>query len=662
MSLRLVLAAALCALCAAPATSQPNPTLVGRVTDAATGDPLAGAAIQGVGQAYGRTFERSTSTDSDGRYALWIEGDTLALTVSFLGYETWTSRVDVRALDSDGSTATLDVWLFPTEALLGEVEVTADEAQARLGRDVRPVAVLEGAELDDSRGATLAETIEGINGVTALTTGPSIQKPVIRGLHSDRVLVLENGVRHEGQQWGAEHAPEIDPFSGGRIEVIKGAAGVEYGAGAIGGVVRIEEEDLPTESGLGGRLSLQTFTNSAQGAGSLLLEGAPSGLPGFAWRAQGSLRRAGDARTPDFVVRNSSFAEASGHLTLGYRRGPFEIDGHLRRYATDLGIYRGAHFGNVRNLEAIIERGGPNPNWNYEFSYDIAAPKQSITHDVASLDAHTTFGDGHHVDATYSVQRNDRQEFDAHGRLGDDNRNEPRAAFDVALLTQTLDLKVEPNVSDRARLVVGTQARTQLNENGESGFLIPNFRAYDGGLFAHGSFAATSALTIDAGLRLDGRTQRAFPRNRGTRQIDPVRRTWVGGSAVVGGLLALAPTWSVAANVGSAWRPPNISELYSFGVHHGTALFEIGDPDLSVERSLDASATLRHESGFASAEVSGYVNHVFGYVYALEQPEPSITIRGSFPTFLTEQADARLAGVDATVELRPQSWLSLGAR
>ncbi|MEM0962734.1 MAG: TonB-dependent receptor, partial [Bacteroidota bacterium] len=130
----------------------------------------------------------------------------------------------------------------------------------------------------------------------------------------------------------------------------------------------------------------------------------------------------------------------------------------------------------------------------------------------------------------------------------------------------------------------------------------------------------------------------------------------------VGGLLALGPAWSVAANVGSAWRPPNISELYSFGVHHGTALFEIGDPDLSVERSLDASATLRHESGFASAEVSGYVNHVFGYVYALEQPEPSITIRGSFPTFLTEQADARLAGVDATVELRPQSWLSLGAR
>ena len=393
------------------------------------------------------------------------------------------------------------------------------------------------------------------------------------------------------------------------------------------------------------------------------MEDALPSLPGFAWRLQGSVRRAGDARSPDFVIRNSAFREASGHLTLGYRRGPLAIDGHLRRYGTELGIYKGSHFGNARNLEAIIERGGPDPDWNYWFSYDIEAPKQRVTHDVASVHGHTSFGDGHHVDVQYAVQNNRRREFDAHRPYSDSLAAlGTLLLFDLALLTQSIDLKVEPDVSGRAQLVVGVQARTQLNENGESGYLVPNYRAYDGGLFTHGSYAASGALTFDAGLRLDARTMTAYPYDAARRQIRTDVRTFVGGAAAAGVLYALGESWSLAANVGSAWRPPNVSELYSFGVHHGTAQFEIGDPDLGVERSLDVSATVRHESALASAEVSVYVNHIADYIYALERPGPTVTIRGTFPTFVTTHTDARLAGVDASVEVRPLAWLDLGAR
>ncbi|PAP75791.1 TonB-dependent receptor [Rubrivirga marina] len=624
-------------------------SLSGRVTDAATGDPLPGAAVRLP------TLDRAAATDADGRFSIPdLPSDTATVVVSFVGYEPFRDVIGVPR------TVPLDVRLAPAEDVLDEVEVTADEAQERLGRDTRAVDVLDAEDLEELRGASLGETLARLNGVTSLSTGPTIQKPVVRGLHSDRVLILENGVRQEGQQWGGEHAPEIDPFAAGRIEVVKGAAGVEYGAGAIGGVVRIDDPDLVFEPGVGGDLSLQAFSNSGQGAGSAVVEGASEALPGFAWRLQGSVRRAGDARTPDVVIRNSAFAEAAGHLTLGYRRGPLEVDGHLRRYTTELGIYKGSHFGNLRNLEEIIARGGPDPAWDYQFSYEIEAPKQAVTHDVASLHAHTTFGDGHHVDAQYAVQNNRRQEFDAHGRFEETPGEAP--SFDLSLLTQSVDLKVEPNVSDRARLTVGLQARTQLNENGETGFLVPNFRAYDGGLFAHGSFAATGRLTLDAGLRLDARTQRAFPRDVETRGFADVRRTFVGGAAVLGGLYSLGEHWSIAGNVGSAWRPPNVSELYSFGVHHGTAQFEIGDPDLGVERSLDVNATLRHESEHVSAEVAGYVNHVFDYVYALEQPDPTVTIRGTFPTYAYTHTDARLAGVDAQVEIRPLDWLDLGAR
>ncbi len=627
--------------------------LSGMVTDAASGDPLPGATVRVA------ALGRGAATDPDGRFRILdLPRDTATVSISFVGYTPL-----ARVVDLASGQASLDVSLSADATLLGDVIVTVNPAQEALGRDTRSVGVLQGVELDDLRGQTLAETLATLNGVTTLSTGPTISKPVVRGLHSDRVVILENGVRQEGQQWGGEHAPEIDPFSAGRIEVIRGAAGVEYGAGAIGGVVRLDDEDLPTASGVGGRFSLQAFSNSGQGAGSLQLEGAPEALPGFAWRLQGSARRAGDARSPDFVIRNSAFAEASGHLTLGYTRGPLEIDGHLRRFATELGIYKGSHFGNARNLQAIIARGGPDPDWNYGFSYDIEAPKQAVTHDVASLHGHTTFGDGHHVDAQYAVQNNRRQEFDAHRPYSADEASfSETPSFDLALLTQSLDLKIEPNLSDRARITVGVQGRTQLNENGGGGVLVPNYRAFDGGLFAHGTYAASGALSLEAGARVDARTQRAYPFDRQRREFGDVRRSFLGGAAVVGALLSLGEQWSLASTVGSAWRPPNISELYSYGVHHGTAQFEIGDPDLDTERSLDASATLRHESALASGEVSVYANHIFGYVYALERPEPTVTIRGTFPTFETTNTDARLAGIDATLELRPLAWLDLGAK
>jgi iron complex outermembrane receptor protein len=176
------------------------------------------------------------------------------------------------------------------------------------------------------------------------------------------------------------------------------------------------------------------------------------------------------------------------------------------------------------------------------------------------------------------------------------------------------------------------------------------------------AISVTDALSLDAGLRGDLRYVDAFPFDRALRQVGRDKRTFAGGAAALGALYTLGEQWSVAANFGSAWRPPNVAELYSFGVHHGTATFEIGDADLSIERSADLNATVRHESAFASAEVSTYVNHIFGYVYGLELPEQTVTIRGTFPTVQTVQNDVRFAGIDADLDVHPLDWLSVGAR
>ena len=638
---------ALLALTTWSVAAQSGPrTIAGTVMDT-DGDPLVGATVQALRLGTG------AATDRDGRFVLpGLPADTVRLAVSFVGFDTHRSLLDLRRGD-----VRLEVRL--EEAAVGLGDVIVEEQGIELGDAARSVAIVDAEELAEKRGQTLAESLEGVAGVTTLSTGPSIAKPVVRGLHSERILVRNGGVTQEGQQWGAEHAPEIDPFAPDRIEVVRGAAGVQYGVGAIGGVIRIEPPPLPHAAGLDGRLDLQGFTNNGQGAGSLMVEGSPAAVPGLGLRSRLSYRRAGDARTPDYVLRNTAFEEMSGSATVGYLAGPMHAELALSRFQTTLGIYRGAHFGNRTNLLNIIERGGPDPDWNYDFSYDIGLPRQEITHDVAALHATWDAAPGE-WEVTASVQRNKRQEFDAHGR-GADGR-EP--GFDLTLTTH----QVEASLNHRALSVlsgglhtgrVGVSAMHQVNANRAPGQLIPNFRAVTGGVFAYETWEAAPRWTLEAGARLDARWMRAWPEDRSTPGTDYAReiQAYASPTAALGVQWRFREGWSLGMNLGSAWRPPGVNELYAFGVHHGTATFERGDRSLTPERSLDASLTLRRDGPRVSGEVSVFHNLLSDYHYL--QPDSAFvtTIRGTFPSYTYAQTDARLVGFDGALSLAATRWL-----
>ena len=623
-------------------------TLTGRVADADAA-PLPGVNVTIAG------LDRGTATDADGRYRLAdLPADTLTVVLTFVGYERATYAVDLRSGD-----AVRDVTLRESVEALEAVTVQGDGAREQLGRAPQSVAVLDAADLAEVRGQTLGETLENLPGVTTLSTGPTIQKPVIRGLHSDRVIVLNKGVAQEGQQWGAEHAPEIDPFSGARIEVVRGAAGVEYGAGAIGGVVRIEDEALPRTPGWGGRLSANAFSNSAQAAGSLELEGSPAAVPGLGIRAQGSLRRAGDARTPNYVLGNTAFFERSAEVAVGLARGPLVLEAHASHFGTDLGVYRGAHFNTFEALDAVFEAG--EPPVDYEFGYEIGAPKQEIAHDIVAAKAELGLGGGARAEVQYAIQRNSRREFDADRIGGRDPLLRP--AFDLILTTQTVDGKVQTRpgrfLGGDAFAVVGVSGMTQGNRS-TVGYLIPNFRAYTGGAWARGTWTR-GPLTLESGARLDGRWLRAYPRENGGRgDFVETRRTWMGASGALGAIWAFAPSWSLAANASAAWRPPSVNELYSYGIHHGTAQFEIGTPDLGAETSLGLDATLRHASRRASFELSAYANRIADYLYLDPSGEIVVTVRGVFPEFRHAQTDALLTGFDGSAGWNVTDGLQLG--
>lgn len=628
--------------------AQPKPPVVrfsGRVIDKETKQPLPGAQI------FFPELQRGGMADDNGRFVIAaLPVGEHRVRCRLLGYATLEEMVQMLG-DADHVFP-----LVPAPLEAPEVTVTAKLVdRAGLAGSNQSVAVLRAGDLEKARGQSLGETLEGIAGVTVLQTGPAVAKPVVRGLHSDRVLVLNAGVAQEGQQWGGEHAPEIDPFAPGRIEVLKGAAGVQYGAGAIGGVIRVEPRPLRDQPGFGGQVWLNGFSNNLQAAGSLLLEGAPRQMPGLAWRLQGSVRRAGDARTPDFNIRNSGFAERSGSLGLGYDKGRATAEIYFSHFATELGIFTGSHLGNLTDLLRAIARG--RPSTDSDFSYEIRPPKQTISHNLLSVRSSLPAGRLGRVHLQYGWQQNHRQEFDAHKPYNDSLAALNRASFDLTLTTHAADLTFAHHPWRNLFGKLGVSGMRQGNVQAGTILLIPNFRAYSGGVYALETWAH-GAWTVNAGVRFDAREQRVY--RLINRNVVATVHRFHNATVVAGVIYQFAPAWALATNCGTAWRPPGINELYSNGVHHGTAQFEIGDQSLTSERSFNLDATLRHHGERRRAEISVYRNRLRDFIFLFPQAEPTLTIRGAFPTFRHQQADAVIAGADGMAQFQLTDFFELG--
>src|ERR1700759_1533250 len=196
---------------------------------------------------------------------------------------------------------------------LQNVQVTAQKLKKdRL--NVVGIDTIGGRQLEGARGLSWGESLKNIAGVNSLQTGPSISKPVIHGVYSNRILILNNGVRQEGQNWGNDHAPEIDPFIATKLSVIKGPASIRYGSDAIGGVVLVDPKDLRTAPGVGGEVNLVGMTNGRVGAASGMMEGGSAS--GLSWRLQGTLKKAGNAQAPTYYLGNTGYNEDDYSATL----------------------------------------------------------------------------------------------------------------------------------------------------------------------------------------------------------------------------------------------------------------------------------------------------------------------------------------------------------
>jgi iron complex outermembrane receptor protein len=488
--------------------------------------------------------------------------------------------------------------------------------------------------------------LKSVAGVSALQTGATIAKPVIQGLHSNRILILNNGIRQEGQQWGMEHSPEIDPFVASSITVIKGAEGVRYGPEAIGGVVLVEPAPLSTVPDITGVLHLTGASNGRAGALSGQLDGGIKKLPGFAWRLQATGRTSGNIKTPNYYLGNTGTRELNFSGALGYIKKGLSTELYLSHFQSEIGIFNGAHIGSVEDLQARIANGRPFESGT--FSYAIDAPRQNVEHTLLKLKGRVDLKNRTHLDVLYGLQRNQREEYDI--RRGG---RSSIPSLDLSLTTQTLDLSLENTTEKGFKNIVGVNGILQVNNNVPGTLatpLIPNYDTYTAGAYLISKLIKDNYV-LEGGIRYDHKYLDALGYN-GNQELYGGTQTFDNISVSLGAVLHVTSSLSLRSSLGSAWRPPTASELYSNGLHHGSAAYERGNKDLTSEKSFKWTSSAEYHTERLAVDFSIFYNHIDQYIYLQPAGELYESIRGVFPTYDYVQTDARFTGADLSLSYK----------
>lgn len=633
--------------------NQCNSHFSGRILDE-NGEPLIGAAI--VLDPSGKGMV----TNTEGAFQLRdLCPGLYHVTVQFLGYQELVFEITV-----NGS-AEKTITLQPNVETLQEIVV---QEQVEHLETAQNYSILRGDALAETAGKSLGESLKEISGVNTIQAGPGIFKPVIHGVHSQRILILNHGIRQEGQQWGAEHAPEIDPFIASNIVVVKDASSIKYGTDALGGVVIVNPPGLPERAGIGGSMNLIGQSNGRSGTLSGLLEGGIKNHAGWGWRVQGTGKRTGDFHTPDYSLTNTGVKELNFSAATGYHNGPKGFEVFFSHFQTELGILKGTAIGNLDDLVAAMEREPPQST--QKFSYEISEPRQAVSHNLLKLNGHLETEKGEWR-MQYGFQNNNRQEFDIRrGNLSG------IPSIDLQLNTHTLEAEWESAHDLATSFCIGVNGMYQDNNNifGTQRIpFIPNYNNISSGIFGVVRMVR-GKWVYDFGTRYDYRNYSVKGFDFKNAPFDD-RLDFQNVSFTAGAVTQMNQNQSLALNLSSSWRPPHVAELYSVGTHQSAAAIEYGlllndttnevmniaDVSFKIERALKAVSTYRFQKNNVQFEASGYANYIFNYIY-LRPGGITQNIRGTYPYFRYTQTDALFLGLDFTVDWNATKQLKVSPK
>ncbi len=606
------------------ATSQCTLRFSGKVTDADTKELLEGTIIEI------KEIQLKVVTNKSGEFK--IEGlcpGHYDIIISHVGCQSLTTHIHIKDDFSQ------EYVLEHASGQLSEITVVGKT------KNSKPSDELKGRTLESVKGLSLGESLKKITGVNVLQTGTNIYKPVIHGLHSNRVLILNNGIRQEGQQWGNEHAPEVDPYIANRISVIKGAATMRYGGDAIGGIILVEPKLLRVAPGVGGEINIAGFSNNKMGAFSAILEGNFTKTHALSWRIQGTLKRGGNAKTLNYWLANSGLTEYNFSATAGWRKSTWGTELFYSQFNTRLGIFLGSHIGNTTDLiNAINSNEPPGYIKNVGFTYKIDRPYQEVQHHLVKSKTFFNTGTIGRLNFIGSFQYNNRKEYDV--KRFQSSEDVPQ--LDLSIATAAMDMVWDHFTWKNLRGTMGVSSMFQDNQYSRRLF-IPNYQSVNTGFFVIEKWEQKKFL-LEAGLRYDYRNFFNTTNNTGRNYPD---RNYSSVSGNTGITFRIADGFSINAMASTAWRAPNVNELYSDGLHHGAARIEKGDSSLLAERANSLMTGINFTKNKWSFEISTYTKHINDFIYLAPTYPPQLTIRGAFPSFRFQQTNARLNGVDISV-------------
>lgn len=544
---------------------------------------------------------------------------------------------------------------------LQEVLVEANKKPVHLNSVSRK---LESAVLREQAGQSLSKLLERISGLSSIQSGVAQAKPVIHGMHGNRILIINNGARQTGQQWSEAHAPEIDISGSSEVYVVKGAESVRYGSEALGGVIVLEQAPLLygyTDS-LSGRANVQYASNGKRISGNALANWRLSALPNWAFRGQLSIRNNGDYSTANYLLNNTGGRNYAGLLGAGYSRGRLRVEGYLSHYYELQGIMLASNLGSVKDLREVIDRGQPivfTP-WSRVIDY----PRERVYHTNLSIKATYKLPNWGMLRYQFTYQYDHRQEFKIRR-----NNNSHIPEMDLKLHSQQHQIRWEHRYHDRWQTELGSLLQYTNNfsvpDNGMVP-VIPNYVEHVWGVYGIQKFHADN-WGIEAGLRGDGQRTKAAGYDYGGSQYGGTRR-FANITYSLGGHYRVARGMTLKSNFGVAWRAPHVHELYSNGHDHGSAAYVEGNSSLQSEQSYKWITSMNYRNAWLSVNLDGYLQWVNNYIYDEPQMNPDgspkfITLMsGHYPRFLFKQTNAFFRGVDLEVELNPLLWLSYELR
>lgn len=507
---------------------------------------------------------------------------------------------------------------------------------------------------------TLGDALKEVAGVSVLRTGSNIVKPVINGLHSSRVPIISNNVRLEDQQWGAEHAPNFDVNAAGKITVIKGASGLQYGGDAVGGLIIVEPISVKKDTLFG-----KTIANlSSNGKGGTLSTSLHKGnFCDWSWNALGTFKYFGDRNAAEYNLSNSGNREFNFSGDLKFTGKKYDISGFYSLYNAQIGILSASHIGSVNDLKNSINN--QIPSTINDFTYNLINPKQEVKHHLAKVNFNYSISETSDLAFQYSYQFNKRLEFDVRR-----NRFNDIPALDLELATHTIKIDYKKEI-ENWNFKSGFNVENQKNiASPLTGVrpLIPDYVRKDFGIYTVVTNQFSNSLTIDFGIRYDYSDIVASKYYFKTRWIERGYNNFFSNFII--GESSLGDQWftkpkfvfnNFSASIGVhkqfsqdvnwyinmslASRNPNPSEFFSDGLHHSTGQIELGDLGLQKEQSYKFSTTIQKKWAKFSVEINPYINSIHNYMF-LKPIGFEKTNRGAFPVWDYQQTNSLLTGLD----------------